>query len=262
MLGDELLVGRHLWLDASGNYETPNFVAHATISTTTVTGYRRKGMLIDGPGTTALVVASVINGGAPSTTFVPEGIQISRGATGNLEGNLIESNEYIGTVPFFEEVGVTVQGGCADSPTGGPLSTNVKIVGNLFIDNDIGILVSESDETCSTLPTTPTNILMSDNVIIKKDGITNTAAYYDNYNPNPYAGYQVGIADESNGDTIAGNQIISDNGAFGPQVSPTGAAFLAPIDIQSYPTINVEVHGNRLNGRPTRPPYPGEPGAP
>jgi V8-like Glu-specific endopeptidase len=44
-------------------------------------------------------------------------------------------------------------------------------------------------------------------------------------------------------------------------MTPPGP-FLAPIDIQSYPTTSPLIHANTYNGRPTTPPYPGQSGAP
>jgi len=262
ILGDGALIGRHLWPTTAGGTQTVNFVAHASVTDTTITGYHRKGMLADGPGTTVKVQGSVINGGGPSTTFFPEGIQISRGATGQVIGNLIEGNEYSGTTPYDQAAGIALFGGCTDTPTGGPLDTNVKIDGNVVRGNDIGVDVFEGDNTsgCANSTTAPTDEQITGNVITKNDGITDTAPYTDQYGNN-YAGCQAGIADQgSDGDTITANLIQSSDGAFGPQVGPPGP-FLTPIDIQSYSPVDPHMSGNLYNGQPTRPPYPGEPGA-
>jgi hypothetical protein len=262
-LGDGAVIGRHLWPTTGGVLQVVNFVAHATISDTTITGYHDKGMDVGAPGTTVDVQASVINGGGPSATFSPVGIQITRGATGEVAGNLIEGNEYTGATADDEAAGVVLFGGCTDTPLGGPLDTNVEIDGNHFLNNDIGISVFEGNDTsgCESSTTTPTDEQISGNVIAKNDGVTDTALYTDQYGNN-YAGYQAGIADQgSDGDTISGNLIQSSDGAFGPQVSPPGA-FLAPIDIQSFTPVDPHVLGNLYNGQPTNPPYPGEPGAP
>jgi hypothetical protein len=262
ILGDGALIGRHLWPTTAGGTQTVNFVAHASVTDTTITGYHRKGMLADGPGTTVKVQGSVINGGGPSTTFFPEGIQISRGATGQVIGNLIEGNEYSGTTPYDQAAGIALFGGCTDTPTGGPLDTNVKIDGNVVRGNDIGVDVFEGDNTsgCANSTTAPTDEQITGNVVTKNDGITDTAPYADQYGNN-YAGCQAGIADQgSDGDTITANLIQSSDGAFGPQVGPPGP-FLTPIDIQSYSPVDPHMSGNLYNGQPTRPPYPGEPGA-
>jgi hypothetical protein len=262
VLGDGALIGRHLWPTPAGGIQIVNFVAHASISQTTITGYHRKGMLVDGPGTTVSVQASVINGGGPSATFVPEGIQISRGATGEVVGNLIEGNEYTGTTAYDEAAGVAVFGGCNDTSTGGPLDTNIKVDGNHVLNNDVGIQVFEGNDTsgCANSTTAPTDEQIVGNVIAKNDGVTNTALYSDQYGNN-YPGYQAGISDQgSDGDAIAANLIRSSDGAFGPRLSPAGA-FLAPIDIQSYTPVDPQVRGNVYNGQPTNPPYAGEPEA-
>jgi hypothetical protein len=98
------------------------------------------------------------------------------------------------------------------------------------------------------------------NQVIKNDGVTDRSAFTDVYN-NTLSGYQTGIVDESNSDTIADNWIWSDDGAFGPQVTASGP-WLTPIDIQSFPDTNPLVYGDHCNGKLTTPPYPGQAGAP
>jgi hypothetical protein len=108
--------------------------------------------------------------------------------------------------------------------------------------------------------TTPTAEQIVANLVTKDDGITNTATEVDQYG-NTYTGYQSGIQDGGNGDNISYNLIASSDGAFGPQVAPPGP-FLAPIDIQNYPTSNPIIHANTYNGRPTTRPTRASPERP
>jgi hypothetical protein len=189
------------------------------------------------------------------------GVQISRGATGELTDNLIAGHEYNGTNPGLVGIGIDIFGGCTDVG-GGPLDTNVHVAGNHIANNDLGVFVLQGDNSseCVNPAPTPTAEQIVANLITKDDGITNGATEIDQYG-NAYAGYEAGIQDGGNSDTIVHNAIASSGSVFGPQVVPPGP-FLAPIDIQSYPSTNPIIHANTYNGRLTTPPYPGEPGAP
>lgn len=274
-LGIGLLVGRYSFPTSDGS-RVVDFGGHAQVSHSTIDDYQSEGMLVDGASTVHLQ-ASIVRGSGPNPTIEQAGVQISRGATGRLEGNLIAGNEYTGAEPgVLPGLGVDVFGGCTDVPVGGPLDTNVEVAGNHLANNDVGVFVLQGDDNsgCSLPATTPTRAQIVANLITKDDGVTNTAPESDSYG-NFYCGYQAGIQDSGNSDTIAYNTIAGSNGAFGPQVvamappepscdSPSSPPppFLVPIDIQSYPTSNPFVYANTYNGQPTNPPYPGEPGAP
>lgn len=261
-LGIGLLVGRHYFPTADGA-RLVDFSGHSHISNTTIVGYQSGGMLVDGASSTIDLRGSIVRGSGPNPTIAQAGVQISRGATGRLDGNLIMGNEYTGsTSPVPVGFGVYVFGGCNDVPGGGPLDTNLEVAGNHLANNDLGVFVLQGDDNsgCLLPATTPTQAQIVANLITKDDGVTNTEPQCDYY-ANCYRGYQAGIQDSGNTDTIAYNAIAGTDGAFGPQVAPPGA-FLVPIDVQSYPSSNPLIHANTYNGQPTNPPYPGEPGAP
>jgi hypothetical protein len=259
-LGIGLLLGRYYFPTASG-VRLVNFTAHARIQNSTIDGYQSEGMLVDGASSTVELHGSIVRSSGPKSTLEQVGVQISRGATGELTDNLIAGNEYSGTTPGIAGLGIDIFGGCSDVG-GGPLDTNVHVSGNHIANNDLGVVVLQGDNgsQCVNPAPTPTAAQIVANLITKDDGITNTATETDQYG-NEYTGYQAGIEDSGNSDTITHNTIASSSGAFGPQVVPPGP-FVAPIDIQSYPTSNPIIHANTYNGRPTTPPYPGEPGAP
>jgi hypothetical protein len=272
-LGIGLLVGRY-YLPTSDGARVVDFGGHAQVSQSTIDRYQSGGMLVDGASTVHLH-ASIVRGSGPNPTVAQAGLQISRGATGQLDGNLIAGNEHTGTESTVG-FGVYVFGGCTDIPNGGPLDTNLKVAGNHLANNDLGVFVLQGDGNsgCELPTTTPTRAQIVANLITKDDGVTNTAPEIDDYG-NCYSGYQAGIQDSGNSDTIAYNAIAGSDGAFGPQVvplfppeppcgSPSSPAppFLVPIDIQSYPSSNPLVRASTYNGQPTNPPYPGEPGAP
>jgi hypothetical protein len=256
-LGIGLLLGRYSFPTADG-VRIVTFTAHAHIRNTTIDGYQSGAMFVDGASSTVDLHGSIVRGGGPNSTLEQVGVQISRGATGELTDNLIAGHEYTGTTPGLVGIGIDIFGGCTDVG-GGPLDTNVHVAGNHIANNDLGVFVLQGDSQCVNPAPTPTAEQIVANRITKDDGITNTATETDQYG-NAYAGYQAGIQDGGNSDTATHNTIASSGSAFGPQVVPPGP-FLAPIDIQSYPSTNPIIHANTYNGRLTTPPYPGEPGA-
>jgi hypothetical protein len=257
-LGIGLLLGRYSFPTANG-VRIVNFTAHAHIRNTIIDGYQSGALFVDGASSTVDLHGSIVRGSGPNSTLEQVGVQISRGATGELTDNLIAGHEYNGTNPGLVGIGIDIFGGCTDVG-GGPLDTNVHVAGNHIANNDLGVVVLQGDNRCVNPAPTPTAEQIVANLITKDDGLTNGATEIDQYG-NAYAGYQAGIEDSGNSDTITHNTIASSGSAFGPQVVPPGP-FLAPIDIQNYPTSNPIIHANIYNGRPTTPPYPGEPGAP
>jgi hypothetical protein len=105
-LGIGLLLGRYFFPTANG-VRLVNFTAHAHIQNTTIDAYQSGGIFADGAGTTVDLHASIVRGSGPDPTVEQVGIQISRGATGELTDNLIADNEYTGTTPGIESIGST-----------------------------------------------------------------------------------------------------------------------------------------------------------
>jgi hypothetical protein len=58
--------------------------------------YQKGGVLVNGVGTSVQVLDNVVRGLGPVPFIAQNGVQISRGATGNVNGNFIEDNEYTG----------------------------------------------------------------------------------------------------------------------------------------------------------------------
>ncbi len=251
--GVGIQIGREYWPNTSGannGFDVKDFVGEAQIQDTTVSGYQKNGITVDGSGSDAQIHGSTVDGGGQNAMIARNGIQISRGATGDVHDNSVNDNEYTGPGGFASATGVLVFGGCGD-----PLSTNVSVHDNTLTNNDSGVVLANytPDPSCAASAATPTNNDVHGNVIVKDDGVTNHSPFTDE-NGNAYTGYQVGVADTGNHDRINDNKISSTDGAFGPSVTP-GGEFLAPIDIQTYPPIDSHVHNNTYNGAPTNPPY-------
>ena len=270
--GVGIQAGRRYWPNTTGanpdgsvppdHLNIVNFVGQLQTQNTSVATYAKNGITIDGPGSQGQLQTTTVDGGGQTSMVARNGVQISRGAIGQVQSSSINNNEYTGPGGSASSTGVLVFGGCGD-----PLDTHVQVSNNTMTNNDTGVSLSEFDPTCSTAPATPTQNEVQGNVISKNDGESNRSPFTDEFG-NSYVGYQVGVADTGNQDQVHDNKITGapDGTAFGPQVMPAGpigpGAVLAPIDIQTFPPINSQEHGDIYNGSPTHPPYPGEPGAP
>ncbi len=95
--GNGIQVGREYWptVDFS-NTLVENFVGHTTITNTTVSGYQKTGIVVDGPGSTANIGRDTVNGSNRDTQISPtiaqNGIQVSRGAFAQVHNNLVIGN--------------------------------------------------------------------------------------------------------------------------------------------------------------------------
>jgi hypothetical protein len=251
--GVAVQIGSRYWPSSSGSLSAVNFTGRAQIIASQIAGYQKNGVTVDGPGSSGQVRFSTIDGGGQTAIIARNGVQISRGASGQVVDNTISGNEYTGPGSFAAATGVLVYGGCGD-----PLSTGVLVAHNTLLNNDAGIDISDLDPTCSTAPATATDNHVVGNQIVKNDGETNQSPFSAENGSN-YTAYQVGIADTGNGDSIIHNSITgtvlnATDTAFGPLTTP-GGPFLAPIDIQTYPPLNATVVGNVFDGQPTSPPY-------
>jgi hypothetical protein len=239
-------VGRQNWPKADfSSFVTENFVGHATITHSTVEGYQKNGIDIDSAHSSGDVDKNVVSGSGRDTQFAviiaQNGIEIARGASSTVRDNVVWGNTYTGTAPAFS-TGILVYGGCP----GDPLTKNTQITGNILINNDVGVALANYSGDCSLdwppSATTATNIDVSDNKI-SNDQITNRGPHQ----VPGYVGYQAGISDVGNHDTIADNEIFS--AGYGVHQVP-GKAFVLPIDTTSAPAINPRVHGNDIDAVP------------
>jgi parallel beta-helix repeat protein len=120
MSGDQngvaILVGRKS-LDTTGT---------ATISHNTIDGYQKAGIVVDNVGSSAEIDHNTISGAGSTALIAQNGIQISRGATGNVNHNTISGNLYAPQ---------------SDASTGILLyqSGAVTIEQNTLLNNDVGI---------------------------------------------------------------------------------------------------------------------------
>jgi hypothetical protein len=238
--GVGIQVGRLYWPTADfSTFKTESFVGHATIRTTGVSGYQKNGMTVDGPGTTATILGSTVTGGGRSnpisSDIAQNGIQISRGASAQVQGSTITNNTYLGA-GGASDGGILVYGGSCDGPAT-PLTTGARVQTNTVRDNDVGVFVSnlsfDNNNQCS-LPITATSILVSQNHITNSAASNISGTNLLNFP----GGYQAGISDEGNADQLVKNQIC---GVGYTTVAPP--PYLSLIDMVA---TNPTVYGNTV----------------
>lgn len=241
--GVGIQVGRRYWPTANfSQFLVENFVGHATIEETTVSGYQKDGITIDGPGSTADVKQNRVNGSNRDSQLSPiiaqNGIEVLRGAFAHVHENTVTGNTYTGTAGASAS-GISIFGGCGD-----PLVKNVEVDNNTLINNDVGIYLNNftSDSNCVAPATTRTNDEAENNTI-RNDAVTNRGVNV--LNSKTYNGYQAGIDDIGNHDSITGNT-ISGAGYVPAKTTPAGP-FIEPIDTISFPTIHPIVHDNDID---------------
>ena len=234
--GVAIQIGREYWpvTDFSTD-KVESFVGHATIKTTGVSGYQKNGMTIDGPGTTATVSGSTVTGAGRSSVLSSDiaqnGIQVSRGASAQIQSNTVTDNTYLGA-GGASDGGILVYGGSCDGPAT-PLTTGTKVRSNIVQDNDVGVFISnlsvDGNNQCS-LPITATKVVATLNHITNSavSNVSGTNLF------NFTGGYQAVISDEGNGDALTANQIC---GVGYTAVAPP--PYLSLIDmVATNPTVS------------------------
>ncbi len=211
--------------NASGNVT-------GVVSQNHVYQYQKGGIIVNGPNTRVNVINNTVNGLGPVNFIAQNGIQISRGASGNVMQNTVTGNAYTGTNNAVS-TGVLIYGGCGD-----PLVTGVTIAHNTLRGNDVGAYAFNGNADCTSGPATPTDINIDHN-IISNDAVTNVSG-----NGSPQ-GYQAGVTDAGNGDKITFN-LISGTG-YAPQ--NTASVFVTPIDVSAPYSVNPFTSHNLYNGR-------------
>jgi hypothetical protein len=127
---------------------------------------------------------------------------------------------------------VLIFGGCGD-----PLTPNVAVNRNILTDNDVGIFLFNAQPDCTTAPTTKTHDTAVNNTI-SNGAVTSTSGF------GPGCGYQAGVSNVGNHDTINTNDISGTGytpAQGNPQsgCAPTGTVVVLPIDTSGAVKPNV-----------------------
>ncbi len=207
-----------------GIYFTEDVGAKGTISSNLVWNYQKNGIVVRGIHSSATITKNTVIGQGPVNYIASNGIEVGEGAKGSITKNIVTGNAYTGT-GNATGAGVLVYGG---SCYGVALTIGIKVTGNTLVGNDIGVSLSNLDGT-SCIPTqTPTNIKANAN-IITNDAVNNISGAY----PNP-GGYQAGISDQGDNDTMNNNSIC---GLGYTSVTPPPYLYLIDVSNTNNPTV-------------------------
>ena len=221
------------------NNNNPVTVGHLDTLRSTVGGYQKNGITVDGTGSTAIISHTTITGNGPGNGTTPEnnaqnGIQISDGATASISSSVISANEYessnLATGVLFYDAGV-----------------GTKIKHSTIADNDTGVYSYTPDSSTSAA-------LISEN---RLDGDRSAAVQFDQgfttatnnlisngsvglealqYSGQTYAVHAVTSGNKITGMSTATVQVSSD--ALGPPQDITGFMSVTRSRISSGPVLN------------------------
>ena len=240
--GVGIQVGRYYWpRDVAApphfTFQVVGFTGTAQITNSTVSGYQKGGIVVDGSGSSASISSDTVTGAGPTTIIGQNGIQISRGATASVSHNAVSKNQYTGTGEA-SATGVLVYGGCTS-----PLTTNVSVVNNMLTTNDIGAALFNCGRitTFTSPPSTKTQNSVVHNTISNAARTNISGGYYLHTG----CGFQAGVTDFGNHDAIKNNTISG--AGYGPHTCTTGppSAFLYPINTATSAAVR-ETHNSLL----------------
>ena len=201
--------------------------ATGTLSGNTIKLYQKNGVVVSGTGAVVTVQNNTVTGNGKVNYIAQNGIQMSYGATGTISGNTVSGNEYTGT-NGASSGGIIIVGGAFYF--GLPYSTGISVTKNVVTNNDVGVWLSNAQADGSA-PVTKTSNKVVNNTISKTDGATNVSG-------DGTCGYQAGIADEGNKDSIVNNTISGDG--YVPDTTCESGTFRTAID----PLGSNHIHNN------------------
>jgi len=224
-----------------------------TVEDNSVSAYQKAGIVGACTGTNINVQDNTVKGNGPVNYIAQNGIEIDYGATGTVASNQVSGNSYTGN-NYASSGGILVFGGCYGYPT-----STADIHDNDLTNNDVGIFAVNYDNStnCTGVTTAPTNVKINDNVI-RNSSINNVSGLCDGSTScgGQLIGYQAGIEDVGDSDTICNNVIggpgYAWQGMYNYSSTPsvftqtgTKSVFVRPIDAgASFPTTNVKVCKN------------------
>jgi len=158
--GVGIQVGRKYWpLADFSDFLVEDFAGAATISNTSVSGYSKNGITVDGPGSSASIRGNTITGDGRVPYTAENGIQISRGAGGDVRENTVSGNAYTGD-QIASSGGILLYEGCGDE-----LVQSVQVMKNVLTNNDVGIFLNNFDDACDGPSSAMTNNKDTNNTI-------------------------------------------------------------------------------------------------
>lgn len=200
------------------------------IENNSISTYQKGGIAAVCTGTSVAISNNIVQGQGPVNYIAQNGIEVGEGADAQVTGNIVTGNSYTGNNQAASG-GILVFGGPCYS---GDYTTGIKISKNTVILNDVGVYLSNLDASCNAT-NSKTNVHVNDNTIANAS-LNNTTGN------GPTQGYQVGVSDQGDHDSIVNNTISG--AGYNPDNS-TSAIFVNWIDVSS--TNHAKVHANKFN---------------
>ena len=156
-------------IEVGDSVSTPPQVGHLVLRDSTIKGYQKNGMTIDGTGSTADILAATVSGIGATTQIAQNGIQVSDGASAHIDRSSISGNE-------CDYPSVCGPNGLTQTQSAGVLiyatDAPVTVTGSDLSGNDIGLYYDADPSKAA--PARPTAVI---------DG--------DQFNGNRYEGVQL-----------------------------------------------------------------------
>jgi hypothetical protein len=208
--------------DAQGS---PAQVGHLVVTNSTVSGYQKNGIVVDGTGSTGTIYNSIVTGAGPTPLIAQNGIVVGNGAGATITASDVSGDECddpsaCGPDPLTQDQAAGIIIYTTDAP--------VSVTGCTLSDNDMGIYY-EADPS-GPAPVSPTAVLDDDRFDQNRYEaveLDQGAALIEDSQMSggdvglqalQYAGQQFGIdsvatADTIQGITVAPVQVLSDQAA-------------------------------------------------
>ena len=212
-----------------GIYFAFGSASKGTIQSNMVSRYQKGGIAVNASVSNVNIQQNTVIGLGPVDFIAQNGIQVGYGAKAQVQNNLVTGNAYTGA-NFASSGGIIVVGGDC---YGGPLATNIQVQNNTALGNDVGVWLTNLDASCNA-PAASTKNIAQGNTLIDNE-VTNTTG-------DGATGYQAGISDQGNGDTIQNNDTC------GPGYTPPGPGTVDVFAIDTTFTNNAKVKNNTVCG--------------
>lgn len=211
------------------NFNSPN---KGSIRGNYVWNYQKGGITVNGSANTVSIEKNTVIGLGPVNFIAQNGIQAGYTAKASIKDNYVAGNSYTGPGQTASGGVLLVGGDCY----GGSLITNANVQSNIATNNDVGVWMSNLDASCNP-PATQTRNTAQLNILVN-NAVNNTTGN------GGAQGYQAGISDQGNKDTIRLNEIC------GSGYKPPGDATAALYAIDATFTTNPQISHNTFCHHP------------
>lgn len=201
-----------------------------TINNNSISTYQKGGIVVDCTGTDVDVTNNIVQGQGPVNYIAQNGIEVGDGADSQVTGNIVTGNSYTGAGQAASG-GILIFGGPG---YGGDYTTGTKVSDNTTVLNDVGVYISNLDASFNP-SNSKTNIKVTHNTIANAS-LNNTTGN------GATQGYQVGISDQGDHDSLVNNTI---SGAGYDPTSSNSSIFVNWIDVSN--TNHANVHANKFH---------------